>query len=89
MRVEGGTALVEAVRLAGDGSGDVVVRLYEPLGARAAVRVVPSFDSSGVTEVDLLEHPVDDGTSLTAGPDGTADLRLRPFQVVTLRWSRR
>ena len=24
--------------------------------------------ASGVTEVDLLEHPVDDGTSLTAGP---------------------
>ena len=67
VRVEGGTALVEAVRLAGDGSGDVVVRLYEPLGARAAVRVVPSFATSGVTEVDLLEHPVTGGTAITAG----------------------
>ncbi len=42
VRVEG-TAYVEAVKLAADGSGDVVVRLYEPLGARtvgAGERVV-------------------------------------------------
>ena len=38
VRVEG-TAYVEAVKLAEDGSGDVVVRLYEPLGARTSVRV--------------------------------------------------
>ncbi len=89
VRVEGGTALVEAVRLAGDGSGDVVVRLYEPLGARAAVRVLPSFAAAGVTEVDLLEQPVAGGAALIPGDDGAAEVRLRPFQVVTLRWSRR
>ena len=39
-----GTAYVEAVKLAEDGSGDVVVRLYEPLGARTSVRVRASFE---------------------------------------------
>ncbi len=81
MRVEG-TAYVEAVKLAEDGSGDVVVRLYEPLGARTSVRVSASFDHSGATEVDLLERPYDSGS----WHDGRLD--LRPFQIVTLRFGR-
>jgi alpha-mannosidase len=81
VRVEG-TAYVEAVKLAADGSGDVVVRLYEPLGARASVRVSASFEHSGVTEVDLLERPMDTGSW-----DG-GTLALRPFQIVTLRYAR-
>ena len=57
-----GTAYVEAVKLAADGSGDVVVRLYEPLGARTQVRVSASFEHASVTEVDLLERPLDTGS---------------------------
>ena len=76
------TAYVEAVKLAADGSGDVVVRLYEPLGARTSVRVVASFDHCAATEVDLLERP-------TTPARGTARrLALRPFQIVTLRFAR-
>jgi alpha-mannosidase len=80
--VEGDPAYVEAVKLAEDGSGDVVVRLYEPLGARARVRVTPAFETSGAQVVDLLERPL-------AGTDWNgSDLALRPFQIVTLRWRR-
>ena len=75
-----GTAYVEAVKLAADGSGDVVVRLYEPLGARTSVRVSASFEHRGATEVDLLERPMD-----TVSWDGSV-LSLRPFQIVTLRF---
>ena len=57
-----GTAYVEAVKLAADGSGDVVVRLYEPLGARTSVRVSASFEHATVTEVDMLERPMDTGS---------------------------
>jgi alpha-mannosidase len=77
-----GAAYVEAVKLATDGSGDVVVRLYEPLGARASARVTASFDHGEVTEVDLLERPYDTGAW-----DGER-LSLRPFQIVTLRFPR-
>ena len=81
MRVEG-EAYVEAVKLAADGSGDVVVRLYEPLGARTSVRVRAGFEHASVMEVDLLERPMDTGSW-----DGET-LRLRPFQIVTLRYVR-
>jgi alpha-mannosidase len=80
--VHGGTAYVEAIKLAEDESGDVVVRLYEPLGARTRVRVSPAFETSGGEVVDLLERPLADEDW-----DG-AELRLRPFQIVTLRFAR-
>ncbi len=79
--------VVEAVKLAEDRSGDVVVRLYESLGGRAQARVVAGFEHAGVTEVDLLERPVE--PLALVGQDGAvADLHLRPFQIVTLRFSR-
>jgi len=73
-----GPALVEAVKLAEDGSGDVVLRLYEPLGARARITVTPGFEAGDPQVVDLLERPLDE----------TWDGTLRPFQILTLRWSR-
>ena len=82
VRIEGGPAYVEAVKLAEDGSGDVVVRLYEPLGARCRVTVTPTFETSGAEVVDLLERPL-------GGDDWDgATLSLRPFQIVPLRWRR-
>ncbi len=53
-----GTALVEAVKLADDRSGDVVVRLYEALGARCTAGLSASFPISEVVVTDLLERPV-------------------------------
>ena len=82
----GCSAVVEAVKLADDGSGDVVVRLYESLGARGSARVLAGFEHSGVEAVDLLERPLP-----TAGVevvDGGVVVQLRPFQVLTLRFAR-
>jgi len=73
--------VVEAVKLAQDRSGDVVVRLYESHGARAAVRVGLGFAHTGVVLTDLLERPLGEAAE---GEDGV-ELELRPFQVVTLR----
>jgi alpha-mannosidase len=77
--------VVEAVKLAEDGSGDLVVRLYESLGSRAQVTVSADADATSVAAVDLLERPVEDGAS-AEGP--AVDLTLRPFQLVTLRFAR-
>ena len=72
------------MKLADDGSGDVVVRLYEALGARTTVRLDLGFAAAGVVVTDLLERPFDNAPAF----DGTAaELDLRPFQVVTLRFS--
>ncbi|MFC7595960.1 alpha-mannosidase [Terrabacter sp. GCM10028922] len=78
--------VVEAVKLAEDGSGDVVVRLYESRGGRARAVLRPGFAWSAVSEVDLLEDdsPVLDGRrALVADDDITVSLRA--FQLVTLR----
>ena len=83
----GGSVVVSAVKLADDRSGDVVVRLYEARGGRAAATLTPSFALAGVDETDLLERPVP--ASAMTGADGDAvSLRLRPFQIVTLRLRR-
>lgn len=78
-------ALVEAVKPAEDRSGDVVIRLYEPRGARAQVTVTPSFTPSSVQQTNLLEEPADADALTSTDP---ICLSLRPFQVVTLRFTR-
>ncbi|WP_449374756.1 glycosyl hydrolase-related protein [Arthrobacter psychrolactophilus] len=85
-------ALIESVKLADDRSGDVMVRLYEPLGARAQVTLSASFPVASVAENNLLEQPYDAGSlTVTATDDGGAGsikLALRPFQILTLRLKR-
>ena len=84
-----GAAVIEAVKLADDRSGDVIVRLYEPCGARASVSVSASFAVERVWVTDLLERPVenDSGAGISVA-DGAASVDLRPFQIVTLRFVR-
>lgn len=81
-----GVPVLDAVKAAEDRSGDVVVRLYEGAGGRAQarLRLDGSFgDHVAVSVVDLLEEATD-GASLDLR-DGAAVVRLRPFQVLTLR----
>ncbi|MEV7604994.1 glycoside hydrolase family 38 C-terminal domain-containing protein [Paenarthrobacter sp. NPDC089322] len=90
--------VVEAVKLAEDGSGDVIVRLYESLGQRSKGVVRANFEAHGVQATDLLERPVDapgvagaaviDGMPGASNVQGAAELVLRPFQLVTLRFAR-
>ncbi|WP_323379269.1 glycosyl hydrolase-related protein [Streptomyces durbertensis] len=87
--VEDDRVVVAAVKLAEDRSGDVVVRLHECLGGRAEATLAPDFPVASVHAVDLLERPrEEDAGAFTALPDGTVALRLRPFQILTLRLSR-
>jgi alpha-mannosidase len=84
--VDNRALVIEAVKLAEDGSGDVIVRLYESLGERSAGRLTANFPAAGVRAVDVLERPVD-APGVVAGQD-SAELTLRPFQLVTLRFAR-
>ncbi|MFH8787904.1 alpha-mannosidase [Streptomyces roseoverticillatus] len=85
VRAGNDAVVVSAVKLADDGSGDVVVRLYESRGGRARTRLEAGFPLASAAVCDLLERP------LSAAPaDGDAvALALRPFQVLTLRLERR
>jgi len=92
-----GDVVLDWIKLADDGSGDVVARLYEPFGAtaKAVLRPGPELQSMRVRETNLLEEdelPADLPTALgpdardTAAPDATVS--LLPYQVATLRFAR-
>ncbi|GGN87085.1 alpha-mannosidase [Streptomyces albiflavescens] len=79
--VDGEGVTIEAVKLADDASGDVVVRLYESRGGRATGTLRTGFPLAGAQVTDLLERPLS-----VADTDGNAvPVALRPFEVQTLR----
>jgi|GEM_PF-1713501 len=80
--------VVEAVKLAEDRSGDLVVRLYEARGALATGTIELGCDVSRIVETDLLERTLEHEAALVTVAGAQATLRLRRFQIVTLRVER-
>ena len=70
---------MEALKLAEDGSGDVIVRVRETCGTASHASVQLCVPASA-TECDLVERAL--------GAIDAADMRLRPFEVKTLRFRR-
>ncbi|GHH72975.1 alpha-mannosidase [Streptomyces sulfonofaciens] len=79
--VDNPDVVIETVKLADDRSGDVVVRLHESRGGRAATRLTVACAASAVHETDLLEERR--AEHRLSG--GRVRLVLRPFQILTLR----
>lgn len=80
-------AVIDAIKPAFDGSGDLIVRLHEAAGARSRLRLTLA-EPARIEEVDLLEEPAEATQPL---PDASVDevgLQLRPFQILTLRLRR-
>ncbi|MEU9105806.1 glycoside hydrolase family 38 C-terminal domain-containing protein [Streptomyces xanthophaeus] len=88
LAVDNDAVVVEAVKLAEDRGGDVVVRLYESRGGRATAVLTPGFAVTAAVESDLLERPLPGSAVAAPAPDGTVALTLRPFQIVTVRLHR-
>ncbi len=82
--VDDPAVIVSAVKPADDRTGDIVVRVYESRGGRASARVVPGFEATSVVETDLLERE----TAKRDLTGGGVELALRPFEIVTLRFTR-
>ncbi|WP_130178449.1 glycoside hydrolase family 38 C-terminal domain-containing protein [Cryobacterium sp. SO1] len=78
--------VIEAVKLAEDRSGDVIVRLYEARGSRAMGTVQFGFPVGRIVENDILERTIEP-VAVTAPADNGVQLGLRAFQIVTLRVS--
>ncbi|WUS95306.1 glycosyl hydrolase-related protein [Streptomyces sp. NBC_00708] len=85
--VDNDAVVISAVKLADDGSGDLVVRLYESTGGRAKVTLATGFRAAGVVATDLLERPLAEAPVPESDGDGVR-LSLRPFELVTLRLTR-
>ncbi|MGW6404150.1 alpha-mannosidase [Streptomyces sp. NPDC055134] len=85
--VDHDAVVVTAVKLADDGSGDVVVRFHESRGGRVRATLTAGFEVVATAATDLLERPLADA----ADPERDGDritLSLRPFELVTLRLKR-
>lgn len=80
--------LISAVKPAEDGSGDIVVRMWETRGSRTSGSVVVR----GAFEVhftDGLEEPrTQVPVRRTDGGDSAVDFDMRPFEIATLRLRR-
>jgi alpha-mannosidase len=72
---------VDAVKLAADASGEVIVRLHEACGDRVPVTVRADRPIAAAARTDLLEDVQRDEEV----GDGVVSLTLRPFELVTLR----
>ncbi|MBY8339042.1 glycosyl hydrolase-related protein [Streptomyces spinosirectus] len=79
--------VITAVKLADDGSGDVIVRFHEAHGARTRATLTAGFPLAGATVTDLLERPLADAPAPERDGAGLT-LSLRPFELVTLRLAR-
>jgi alpha-mannosidase len=73
---------VQALKLAEDNSGDVIIRLVELYGSRGTATLQTGFTVKSATVCDLLERPLSDiplaGTD-TIKPD------YAPYQIQTVR----
>jgi alpha-mannosidase len=78
--VEGAELALGSLKRAEDGRG-VILRLYEPHGARGSSTLRFSFHLRGAERVDLLEEQ--EGTVEVRGDEILLD--VRPFEVLTLR----
>lgn len=73
--------ILESLKLAEDGSGDLVLRLYESLGSAARCAIELGFPVSAAVEADMLERELK-----PLEPDsGRIALDFRAFEIKTLR----
>lgn len=82
------TVFVDTMKPAEDGSGDVIVRLYESMGNRTETALTLNLPATRVVECNMLEE---DGTPLVGEKNANGwelPLTFRPFEIKTLRISK-
>jgi len=82
-QVDAPNVVIETVKPAEDGSGDVVVRLYEAVRTATACTLTTALPVTGAVETNMLEEP----QSELEVEHGRIAIQLRPFEVKTLRLS--
>jgi alpha-mannosidase len=83
VRWESPGSLVSALKLADDGSNDLIVRLWETRGGRTSGRLTMTEPAVEIIDCDALETPLSGAAVVGSGTDATID--MRPFQIRTLR----
>jgi len=79
--IDAANVAIDTVKPAEDGSGDVVVRLYESLRAATRCTLKTSLPVKKALATDMLE----DGGKALPARGGAIALEFRPFEIKTLR----
>lgn len=82
-----GDIVVSSVKLADDLSGDLIVRVYEPVGQRVAATVTTMPGALAVSTVTLIEQAITGCDPVVQASDGSVVVHLEAFEVRTLRFS--
>jgi alpha-mannosidase len=77
-------AVIDTVKLAEDGSGDLIVRVYEARGSRVATTLHFSVPLARVRPVNLLERVHNENKRMECD-GGTVRLALRTCEIATIR----
>lgn len=83
--VEGDGVYVETIKSAEDGSGDVVIRLYEALGNYSTARITPNFEVKTAYSTNIYEEDSEIAVPVSFR-EGSAHLTLSAFKFVTIRF---
>lgn len=81
------SVLVESVKLAEDGTGDLIVRLYEAEGIHSQINVKANFPIKKAKLTDSLERPRTDSVAMISSSE--IGLEFKPFQLRTVRFYRK
>jgi alpha-mannosidase len=82
--VDAPNVIIETVKPAEDGSGDVIVRLYETMRTATTCTLTCALPAKRVAVVNMLEEE----QGVAKLKNGQVALDLRPFEIRTLRFSR-
>jgi alpha-mannosidase len=81
LQTDSPAVIIEAVKPAQDGSGDVVLRLYESLGTAVRCTLQTALGATSASQCNMLEErqrPI-------KVKKGRIALQFRPFEIKTLR----
>ncbi len=73
--------VIDTVKLAEDGSGDLIVRAYEAMRTATECTLNTALDVASAVATDLLER----GDQPLSVSDGSVRLAFRPFEIKTIR----
>jgi alpha-mannosidase len=82
--VDAPNVIIETVKPAEDGSGDVIVRLYESMRTATACTLTCGLPAKRAAVVNMLEQK----QGAVALKGGQVQFELRPFEIRTLRFGR-
>lgn len=80
--IAGDGVVVESIKRAEDGTGALIIRLYEAWGRQSEVVLNPSFSVTAAARTNLIEDHKED---LEISTDGAISLSLNAFDIETVR----